>query len=108
MWDEVKQTRLNALRAKEDEGALTMDEEQELEGLCAQLDTNEAERLRSALERMDQEALKLEERNPQLAVLVERNRRLLERMRSGIAEWVDEHEELKRDEAMLVKVDLPG
>ena len=108
MWDEVKQTRLNALRAKEDQGLLPPQEEHELEGLYAQLDADEGERLHSALERMDREALELEQRNPQLATLVERNRRLLERMRSGIAEWADEREELRRDEAVLVKADQPG
>ena len=108
MWDEIKQSRLNALRAKEDRGMLTTAEEHELEGLYAQLDADEAERLHSALERMDREAEELEQRNPQLGALVDRNRRLLARMRSGIALWVHEHEEPKRDEAMLAKTDPLG
>ena len=102
MWDDTKQARLDALREKEEQATLTADEDHELTRLYAELDADEAERLHSAIERMDQEAAELEQRNPQLAVLVEKNRRLLARMRPEIAEWVDEYEELKKDEALLV------
>jgi len=102
MWDEARQARLDELRGKEGEAALTAAEEQELAELYAKLDSEETDRLRPTMERMEEELAELQQHRPQLAALVEKRRQLLTHMQSQIAEWVDEHERLKRDEALLV------
>jgi predicted nuclease with TOPRIM domain len=55
MWTDEKQRQLDALREKEFAGILTADEQQQLELLFAEIDAEEAEMLRPAMERMDAE-----------------------------------------------------
>jgi hypothetical protein len=55
MWTDEKQQQLDALREKEFAGTLTADEQQQLESLFAEIDAEEAEMLRPAMERMDAE-----------------------------------------------------
>lgn len=55
MWTDEKQEQLDVLREKEFAGTLTANEQQQLELLFAEMDREEAERLRPALERMEQE-----------------------------------------------------
>jgi CTP-dependent riboflavin kinase len=104
MWDDGKQSQLNALREKEEQGTLSADEKQELEALYAELDAEESERLRPALERTDEELAEQQQHNAQLAALVEKRKQLLARMDSQIAEWLNEHERLKAEAAQLVGV----
>jgi uncharacterized protein YdaU (DUF1376 family) len=53
MWTDEKQQQFNALRDKELAGTLTVDEQQQLDVFFAELDAEEAEMLRPAMERMD-------------------------------------------------------
>lgn len=55
MWTEEKQRQLNALREKEFAGTLTADEQEQLDLLFAEIDAEEEEMLRPAMERMDAE-----------------------------------------------------
>lgn len=54
MWTEAKQSRFDDLWQRRFEGALTESEEQELAGFLDELDSEEEERLRPAMERLDQ------------------------------------------------------
>lgn len=54
-WDDAKQQRLNALRAREEAGLLTSAEQVELDGLLTTLDDLEWQQLQPALARMEQE-----------------------------------------------------
>lgn len=102
MWDEGKQARLDALRDKEEQGALCAEEERELCALYAELDAEEAERLRPAIERVHQDAEVLHQRNARLSALVARRRQLLEQMRLQIARWLDEDERLQAEAGSLL------
>ena|SRR2546425_5742528 len=70
MWDEVKQTRFNALRAAERQGTLTEAEGAELRALTQELDALEAAYLHPATEHMRQEREVLVEQNSKLAALL--------------------------------------
>ncbi len=102
MWDDAKQSRLNSLRDKEEHGALDAAEEQELASLYSEIDAEESARLGSAMERMDGEIDGLRRRNDQLVALAAKRRQLSTRMRSQIAEWLDEHERLEAEAGSLV------
>jgi len=59
MWNQEKQQRLDALRVREAEERLPEEERAELETLFAELDAEEAEALRPALERMQHQQTEL-------------------------------------------------
>lgn len=68
MWNEDKQQRLDVLRVREAQGILTNEERAELEALFEELDMDEAEAMRPALERMQQRQAELRVEKEQLEV----------------------------------------
>jgi len=59
MWNQEKQQRLDALRVREAQEVLSETERAELEALFAELDADEAEAMRPALERMQHQQTEL-------------------------------------------------
>jgi len=108
MWDDAKQARLDALRDKEELGALEADEERELSSLYAEVDAEEADRLHPAMSRTDQEISALRQRNARLDALVQKRRQLSARMRSQITEWIEEQDSLYAEAGALVGAGRPG
>lgn len=101
MWGDAEQTRLDALREKEENGALDPGEELELSALYAALDAEESERLGPAGRRAEQEICALRERNARLTALIGRRRELSNRMRAQLAKWLEEYEQLEAEGASL-------
>ena len=66
MWTEEKQHRMDELRAKKFAGTLAAEEQQELEKFFAELEAEEAELLRPAMDRLDTE---IKARRKELAIL---------------------------------------
>lgn len=104
MWTDEKQRQLDALREKGFAGTLTADEQQQLELLFAEMDQEEAERLRPALERMEQEhqqdqaeIARLQKKRRLLATLAAQEEQLLQRARAFLQEVQSEKARL-RDE----------
>jgi len=104
MWTDEKQQQLDALREKEFAGTLTADEQQQLELLFAEMDQEEAERLRPALERMKQEHQqdqaeieRLERKKALLATLAAREEQLLQRARTVLQEVQSEKARLRAE-----------
>jgi hypothetical protein len=61
MWTEEKQQRLDDLRLREARGSLTAAEQTEMDALFAELDAEEAEAMRPALERMEKTQAELQQ-----------------------------------------------
>lgn len=92
MWNKEKQQRLDALRLREAQGALLDVERTEMRALFAELDAEEAEAMRPALERMQQrqaelyaDKKRLEEDAAQLERIVNEQEQLLVDARSYLA-----------------------
>src|SRR5688500_6947089 len=88
MWDERKSRRLDELRLEEARRALGADERAELLSLFAELDADEAEALRPAMERAAREVDELraekaqvDARTRELERIVEQQERLLAEVR---------------------------
>jgi hypothetical protein len=103
-WDEAKQQRLNALRAREEAGVLTPAEHAELDGLLTMLDELEWQQLQPALARMEQEhaatvaaIARLEATRDDLAEVAHRQRQLIIRARTQLRELLAEHRALQAD-----------
>jgi hypothetical protein len=103
-WDDAKQQRLNALRAREEAGVLTPAEYAELAGLLAMLDDLEWQQLQPALERMEQEQAatvaaitRLEATRDDLTEVASRQRQLLIRARAQLRELLAAHRALQAD-----------
>src|SRR5262245_55831798 len=103
-WDDAKQQRLNALRAREEAGVLTPAEHDELAGLLSILDDLEWHELQPALERMEQEQTatvaalaRLEATRDDLTEVVSRQRQLMLRARAQLRELLAEHRALQAD-----------
>ena len=93
MWTDEKQQQFDLLREKEFAGTLTADEHQQLELLFAELDAEEEEMLRPAMERMEQERqqqqaeiARLERQNALQAALLEQQEQLLCRAKAVLQE----------------------
>lgn len=86
MWDAVKQSRFNALRAAERQGALTESEGAELRALTQELDTLEATYLLPATERVRQEREVLVEQNSKLAELLREQQGYLAEVRALVTD----------------------
>jgi len=104
MWTEEKQRQLDALREKEFAGTLTADEQQQLELLFAEMDREEAEMLRPALERMEQEhqqdqaeIARLQKEKALLATLAAQEERLLQRATVVLQEVQSEKARLRAE-----------
>jgi hypothetical protein len=104
MWNDAKQQQLNELRDREQEGTLTKVERETLEQLHHELEQEEWDALRPAIERLRTEQKNLYEecgrlrvRNAVLAALAERQEDLLSRGRVQLADLLSEHEALKAE-----------
>jgi hypothetical protein len=112
-WDDAKQQRLNALRACEEAGVLTLVEQAELDGLLTLLDDLEWEQLKPALERMEQEQAatlaaiaRMESTRDDLTEVASRQRQLLIRARAQLRELLAAHRALQADYRRL-NIDAP-
>ncbi len=92
MWNQEKQQRLDTLRSREAQGTLLDVERAEMEALFAELDTEEAEAMRPALDRIQQrqaelyaEKKRLEVDAAQLEHIVNEQEQLLADARSYLA-----------------------
>lgn len=92
MWDEVKQSRFQSLRAQHDEGTLPPEGERELKQLLDEMDAFEAGYLGRATERARQEADRLEGMNDALAALISRKEALGRHLASVLSEAQSERE----------------
>jgi len=113
VWDDAKQQRLNALRAREEAGVLTPTEQAELDGLLTMLDDLEWQQLQLALERMEQEQAatvaalaRLEATRDDLTEVASRQRQLLIRTRAQLREFLAAHRALQADYRRL-NIDAP-
>jgi hypothetical protein len=104
MWDETKQKRWNELNEHQQQGRLSGEEQSELDRLAAELERAEWAALQPALQRMRQEQEQLKQEcdttrseNAALAVLAERQQKLLVRARTQMEQLLAEHEVLKED-----------
>ena len=104
MWNETKQTRLDELRRREQERALTHEEREALEHLLHELSQEEWGELRPALDHLHEEQKQLQEelgrfrhQNALLAVLAERQEDLLKRAQAQLAGLLSEHRMLRAE-----------
>ena len=100
MWDTVKQQQLNELRRREQGGTLTVEERETLDLMLHELEQEEWDRLRPALQRLrgeqkrlGEEVGRLRSQNVVLAALAERQEDVLARARAQLAELLSEHRE---------------
>ncbi len=104
MWTDEKQQKLNALREKEFTGTLTADEQRQLDLLFAEMDEEEAEMLRPAMERMEQEhqqdqaeIARLQRKKELLATLAAQEKQLLQRAAAVLQEVQSEKARLRAE-----------
>ncbi len=104
MWTEEKQRLLDSLREKEFAGALTSDEQEQLEQLFAEIDQEEAAMLRPFFERsereqqqMQKEIERLKKKNAVLAAIVEQEEQLLKRAKAVAQELLSEKQRLRAE-----------
>lgn len=108
MWTDEKQQQLDALREKEFAGTLNADEQQQLEQLFAEIEAEEEEALRPALERYDQRIAELQQeceeaeaRNAALAALAVRQQELLKQARAYLNSLLSEQAVLNAEHERL-------
>lgn len=104
MWTEEKQKHFDDLWQRRFEGALTEMEQQDLARLLNELDREEEERLRPAMERMDrkiesgqQELAAIRARNVHLETIVAKREALLARIRTQLAQFQAESRALQAE-----------
>lgn len=104
MWNETKQAKLDELRRREQEDALNDEESKALKHLLHELEQEEWEVLRPALDHLHEEQKQLQEelgrfrhQNVLLDVLAERQEDLLKRAQAQLAGLFSEHEMLKAE-----------
>lgn len=104
MWTDEKQRLFDSLREKELAGTLAAVEQQQLEQFLAELDAEETELLRPAMERMEQEhqqklteIAKLQKKKSLLAALVAQEDQLLHRARTALQELRSEQARLRHE-----------
>lgn len=104
MWTDHKQQQLDALRKKEFAGTLSADERQQLEMLFAEMDQEETESLRPAMERMEQEhrqdqaeITRLQREKELLAKLAAQEEQLLQRAKTVLQEVQSEKARLRAE-----------
>jgi hypothetical protein len=104
MWPEEKQQLLDRLREKEFAGTLTSDEQEQLEQLFAELDREEEEALRPAMERslqrereLDEEIARARRRIAAMEALAKGQERLRARAQSALDELLKEQEALQTE-----------
>lgn len=104
MWNGTKQQQLNELRRREVEGALTDEEKRTLEQLVYELEQEEWETVRPALERLRDEQAELQQtlgqtetQNAILSAIGSRQEDLLKRAKAQLKGLRNEHEALKTE-----------
>ena len=104
MWNETKQARLDELHRREQEDALNDEESKALKLLLHELEQEEWEALRPALDHLREEQKQLQEelgrfrhQNALLAALAQRHEDLLKRAQAQLAGLFSEHEMLKAE-----------
>ncbi len=104
MCVDEKQLRLDALREKEFAGSLSVDEQKQLESLYAEIDAEESQILRPAMERMEQqhrqdqaEIIRLHKEKELLAALAAQEELLLQRARTVLQEVQNEKARLRAE-----------
>lgn len=109
MWTEEKQQLLDRLREKEFAGTLTSNEQEQLEQLFAEIDQEEAEMLRPAMERMDREIEAgkkeieaLEAENAMVEVILAKREALLARVNEILAQFKAENQALQDEYERVV------
>ncbi len=109
MWTDEKQRQFDALRDKEFDGTLTDDEQPQLDAFFAELEAEEAETLRPAMERMDAEIAELQQqcqtaeaRNAALAALAARQQELLGQARVYYRSLLSEQAVINSERERLV------
>lgn len=109
MWNEEQQHLFDGLREKEFAGTLTDEEQKQLEKFFEELDAEEAELLRPAMERYDRKiaagqqtlaALRVE--NELLETIVARRKALLARAKEIVAQFQAEDRALRAEYERIV------
>jgi hypothetical protein len=102
MWDTNKQQQLNALQQRADAGTLTPEESQQLSQLLHELEQEEWQTLRPALQQMrdeqsqlQQEKAMLQAQNAVLAAIAERQADLLARAKAQLTALLAERAMLR-------------
>jgi hypothetical protein len=100
MWKPAKRARFEALRQREEAGALTGAEQTELAQMINEIESAEAVYLRPATERLRAERAELNARNAALQRLLQRKEALVRRLEQTLTEVKTERraieEELER------------
>jgi len=86
MWDQLKRERFRQLRRREDEGALTPEEQQQLALMTEEIESAEAAYFRPATERLDRELERIEARTRALEGLARRREALVAQREAMLAE----------------------
>lgn len=102
MRDEVKHSRFETLRQREQEGVLTEPEQAELAGLVHELEAVEAGYVGLATERLRRQREAVEARNCKLEALVLREEALVRRLGAFLAEAQDERRAIRRELAAVL------
>jgi len=100
MWDEQKQARFDALRAREE--TLTRREQKERAALIEELDRAEAASLQPSVEREEAECLRLETQNADLAALLERRQALASKLEHVLTEAKAEDDTIEGELARIL------
>ncbi len=110
MWTDEKQRLLDSLREKEFAGTLTAEEERRLELLFAEIEAEEEEMLRPAMERHDQriaelqaECAEADARNAELAALAARQQELLTQARTYLNSLLTEQATINAEREKLLR-----
>src|SRR4051794_2916604 len=110
MWDEQKQSQLDELRQQADRGLMTAEQQERLDQLVHDLEQQEWQRLRPALDASLQEQQRLQSQigrvrmqNAILAALVERYSDILARARVQLNSLADEREALRAEYDRIVQ-----
>lgn len=114
MWTEEKQHLLDKLREKEFAGTLTIDEQEQLEQLFAEIDQEEAAMLQPFFERsereqqqMRKEIERLKKKNAVLATIVEQEEELLKRAKAVVQELLSEKQRLRAEFERALREESP-
>ncbi len=108
MWDEGKRAWFQALRQREDEGTLTESERAELVALIQEIESSEEAYLRPATERLRAERLQTETQNAALRNLVQRQEKLVQRLREVLAEADAERHAIAEEVARVLSGSSPS
>jgi len=95
MWNYEKQSRFDHLREREQAGALTTSECDELRALYQELYALEAVAHAPAAQRAEQKIAALEERNRQLTAFLEEREAFLQRVKKAVSELKSEERRLR-------------